>query len=116
MLAKLDESNCIFLQLAVRCKDLKNLPAQECCKDIQVDDLTSEEGPEYIVSALDTFYFEKVSVEGIENLKEEAIEAISDLCARRSELPETCRSSDNQDDAEVLKDKRCLYEKKVKMH
>ena len=83
-----------------------DLHAQECCKDIQVDDLTSEDGPEYIVSALDTFYFEKVSVEGTENIQEEAIESIGDLCAKRPELPDTSRSSDNQDDDYVLKDKR----------
>ena len=80
--------------------------AQECCKFIQVDDLTSEDGPEYIVSALDTFYFENVLVDGIENLKEEAIESISDLCARRSNLSDTCRLIENQDDDYVLKDKR----------
>ena len=83
-----------------------DLHAQECCKDIQVDDLISEDGPEYIVSALDTFYFEKVSVEGTENIQEEAIESIGDLCAKRPELPDTSRSSDNQDDDYVLKDKR----------
>ena len=83
-----------------------DLPAQECCKDIQVDDLISEDGPEYIISALDTLYFDKVSAEGIENFEEEAIESISDLCSRRSELPDTSPSTKNQDNDYVLKDKR----------
>ena len=80
--------------------------AQECCKDIQVDDLISEDGPEYIISALDTFYFGNETDERIDNFEDESIESINDLFASRSDLPNTCRSPENQDDDYVLKDKR----------
>ena len=33
---------------------------QECCKEIELDDLTSADGPEFVLSALNAFYNTKI--------------------------------------------------------
>ena len=37
-----------------------NEVAQECCKEIELDDLTSPDGPEFVLSALNAFYNAKI--------------------------------------------------------